>query len=43
MRQLEEERKKLNEAIARDVSSEESLACSRRVDRILEKLIDEQP
>ena len=42
LRQLEKERKKLNEAIAIDLSSEESLACSRRVDKILEQLIDEQ-
>lgn len=41
LRQLERERKKLNEAITKDVSSQESLACSRRVDMILEQLIDE--
>lgn len=41
LRQLERERKKLNEAILKDVCSEESLACSRRVDRILEQLIEE--
>ena len=41
MRQLEEERKKLNELIRLGPGSEGCLAASRRVDRILERLIDQ--
>ena len=42
MRQLEMERKKLNKTIAYGLDSEECLESSRRVDAILEKLIDEK-
>lgn len=40
MQQLEQEREKLNESIAQGVNSAECLANSRRVDRILEQLLD---
>lgn len=42
MRQLEQERKKLNKNIAFGPGSEECLEASRRVDAILEKLMDEK-
>ena len=42
MRQLERERKKLNKNITLGLDSEECLESSRRVDAILEKLIDEK-
>ena len=42
MRQLEQERKKLNKTIAFGLDSEECLESSRRVDAILEKLINEK-
>ena len=41
MRQLEQERKKLNKNIAFGLDSEECLESSRRVDAILEQLIVE--
>ena len=40
--QLEQERKKLNKTIAFGLDSEECLESSRRVDAILEKLINEK-
>ena len=40
MRQLEQERKKLNKEIARGLDSQECLEASRRVDAILEELLD---
>lgn len=40
MRQLEQERKKLNKNIALGLDSEECLEASRRVDVILEQLMD---
>ena len=40
MRQLEQERKKLNKNIAFGLDSEECLEASRRVDAILEQLLD---
>ena len=40
MRQLEQERKKLNKNIALGLDSEECLEASRRVDAILEQLLD---
>ena len=40
MRQLEQERKKLNKSIASGLDSEECLEASRRVDEILEQLMD---
>ena len=40
MRQLEQERKKLNKSIALGLDSEECLEASRRVDEILEQLMD---
>ena len=40
MRQLEQERKKLNKTIAFGLDSEECLESSRRVDAILEQLLD---
>ena len=40
MRLLEQERKKLNENIAFGLNSEECLESSRRVDAILEQLMD---
>lgn len=41
MRQLEQERKKLNKKIAFGLDSRECLEASRRVDAILEQLLDE--
>ena len=38
--QLEQERKKLNKSIASGLDSEECLEASRRVDEILEQLMD---
>lgn len=40
MRQLEQERKKLNKNIAFGLDSRECLEASRRVDAILEQLMD---
>lgn len=40
MRQLEQERKELNKKIACGLDSEECLEASRRVDAILEQLMD---
>lgn len=40
LRQLERERKRLNETIQKSISSPECLACSRRVDALLEQLLE---